>query len=158
MGNVDRAVALFGEGLNCAQAILAAYCEQFGLEHEMALKLACGFGGGMRIGQTCGAVTAAFMVLGLKYGQTDAEDRRSKEKTYELVRRFVGKFEARNGSVTCKELLGCDISTAEGMEAAQSRDLFKSVCAQLVRDGAEILEELLRGDGAKTRNTKSGKS
>lgn len=143
MDNVDRAVALFEQGFNCAQAIVGAYGEQLGLSREMALKLACGFGGGMRMGQTCGAVTGAFMVLGLEHGQTDAKDRRPKEKTYELVRQFVEKFESRNGSVMCKELLGCDISTTEGMKTAHERDLFVSFCPRMVRDAAEIIEQML---------------
>jgi C_GCAxxG_C_C family probable redox protein len=143
MDNVNQAADLFEQGFNCAQAILAAYGKQFGLERETALKLACGFGGGMRADQTCGAVTGAFMVLGLKHGQTDAADRRPKEKTYELVRQFVEKFESRNGSVMCKELLGCDISTTEGMKAARARDLFVSFCPKMVRDSAEIVEQML---------------
>ena len=145
MDNVDRAVALFEQGFNCAQAIVGAYGEQLGLSREMALKLACGFGGGMRMGQTCGAVTGAFMGLGLQHGQADAKDRRPKEKTYELVRQFVEKFESRNGSVMCKELLGCDISTPEGMKTARERDLFVSFCPRMVRDAAEIIEEMLSG-------------
>lgn len=143
MDNVKHAVDLFQQGFNCAQAILAVYAEQFGLEREAALKLACGFGEGMRMGQTCGAVTGAFMVLGLEHGQTDATDRRPKEKTYELVRQFVEKFESRNGSVICKELLGCDISTPEGMKTARTRDLFVSFCPKMVCDAAEIIEQML---------------
>lgn len=143
MDNVNQAVALFEQGFNCAQAMLAVYGNQFGLERETALKLACGFGGEMRMGQTCGAVTGAFMVLGLKYGQTVATEQRPKEKTCELVRQFVEKFESRNGSVMCKELLGCDISTSEGMKTARERDLFVSFCPRMVRDAAEILKEIL---------------
>jgi len=143
MEKVERAVWYFEQGFNCAQAVVGAYCEQFGLKQKAGFKLACGFGGGMRMSQTCGAVTGALMVLGLKYGQSEAEDRRAKEKTYELVRQFVEKFESRNGSVVCKELLGCDISTAEGMKTARAGDLFVSFCPQMVRDAAEILEQIL---------------
>jgi C_GCAxxG_C_C family probable redox protein len=143
MDNVNQAVGLFEQGFNCAQAILPVYGKQFGLERETALKLACGFGGEMRADQMCGAVTGAFMVLGLKHGQTDVADRRPKEKTYELVRQFVERFESRNGSVMCKELLGCDISTLEGMKTARERDLFVSFCPKMVRDSAEIVEQML---------------
>jgi C_GCAxxG_C_C family probable redox protein len=109
----------------------------------MALKLACGFGGGMRMAGTCGVVTAAFMVIGLKCGQTEANDRDAKSRTYELVREFAEKFRSRNGSIVCKELLGCDISTPEGMKTAQGKKLFKSVCSKMVTDAAEILDEML---------------
>lgn len=67
MDKVSAAYALMAERrTNCAQAILSTYCEAFGLERNLALRLAQGFGGGMaHMGKTCGAVTGAYMVLGL---------------------------------------------------------------------------------------------
>jgi len=143
MNNVSPAVALFKNGFNCSQAILSVYGPKFGLDRETALKLACGFGGGMRMGQVCGAVTGAFMVIGLKYGQFDAADKESKEKTYRLVKEFAEKFTLRNSSIICKELLGCDISTSEGIKTATEKDLFNYFCPKMVQDAAEILEEML---------------
>jgi C_GCAxxG_C_C family probable redox protein len=137
MDNVNRAVTFFQQGFNCAQAILSVYAEQFELDRETALKLACGFGGGMRMGQTCGAVTAAFMVIGLKYGHDKVQDKEAKARTYSLVEEFAEKFESRNRS------LGCDISTPDGMKTAQREDLFSTLCPKIVRDAAEILEEIL---------------
>ena len=60
MSNADSAGAIFGEGFSCSQAVLAAYCEQFGLDKELALKIGSGFGGGMHLDQACGAVTGGF--------------------------------------------------------------------------------------------------
>jgi C_GCAxxG_C_C family probable redox protein len=139
---VEQAVSLFKQGYNCSQAILAAYAEHPDLRRKTALKLACGFGGGMRMAETCGAVTGAFMVIGLKYGPADAEDKNAKEKTYELVREFAEKFNSRNGSVICKELLGCDISTREGAKIAKENNLCSSLCPKMIRDAAEIIEEM----------------
>ncbi|HUW18349.1 MAG TPA: C-GCAxxG-C-C family protein [Sedimentisphaerales bacterium] len=143
MDNVNQVVFCFKEGYNCSQAILSVYGPRFGLSREMALKIASAFGAGMCMAETCGAVTGAFMVIGLKHGQADAADKESKATTYELVGQFVNKFDSRNGSVVCKELLGCDISTPEGMKTAQQKDLFKSLCPKIVQDAAEILEEIL---------------
>jgi C_GCAxxG_C_C family probable redox protein len=142
MDNAERAVSCFKQGYNCSQAVVSVYGEQFGLSRETALKVSAGFGGGMRMAETCGAVTGAFMVIGLKHGATEAEDKIAKENTYKLVREFADKFKSRNGSVMCKELLGCDISTPEGAKTAQEKDLFATLCTKLVRDAAEILEEL----------------
>jgi C_GCAxxG_C_C family probable redox protein len=140
---VKEAVSFFQQGYNCAQALLAAYAEQFGLDRETALKIACGFGGGMHIGQTCGAVTGAFMVIGLKYGAA-VPDMNARKNTYELVQKFTEKFKARNGSVSCRELLGCDVSTPQGIKTAKERGLFSSICPKIIQDSAEILEEILR--------------
>ncbi|MHC4258915.1 MAG: C-GCAxxG-C-C family protein, partial [Planctomycetota bacterium] len=75
MDNVDHAVALFKEGLNCSQAVFSVYSEQMGLDNKTAAKIASGFGGGMRMGETCGVVTGAFMVIGLEYGSGDPKDK-----------------------------------------------------------------------------------
>lgn len=141
---VHNAVCLFDQGCNCSQAILATYGEQFGLNREAALKVASGFGGGMgRSALTCGAVSGAFMVLGLKYGPGDAHNKKAKEHTYELVREFSEKFKSRNGSIICSKLLGCDISTPAGLKIAREKSLFASVCPKMVQEAAEILEEMM---------------
>ncbi len=143
----EQAVRKFRKGFNCSQAVLSVYAEEFGLCRETALKIACGFGGGMgRMALTCGAVTGAFMVIGLKYGNVDANEKEIKEKTYGLVREFARRFEKRNGPSICRELLGCDISGPEGLKSAKDNGLFDSVCPGLVRDAVEILEEMLEKD------------
>jgi len=144
MNDSDRAVAVFGEGFNCAQAILSVCGKRFSIDRDVALKVSAAFGGGMgRMGETCGAVTGAFMVIGLKHGQTEAKDYQAKEKTYKVIREFVLKFKERNGSLLCRELLGCDISSPEGFKSAQDSKLFKSICPNYVRDAADILEEIV---------------
>lgn len=140
---IEQAVERFNNGFNCSQAVLSSYSEQFGLDCDRAFKVATGFGGGMRMSETCGAVTGAFMVLGLKYGNTTAQDQQAKEKTYEMILEFTNRFKVRNGSVVCRELLGCDINTQEGRKKAQDKDLFSTVCPEMVKNAAEILEEML---------------
>ena len=144
MSKIDDAVACFNEGFTCGQAVLSAFGEELGLDRELALKIACPFGGGMAcMGQTCGAVTGAFMVIGLKHGRTMVEDRTSKEKTYQLTQKFREAFDARNGSIVCRDLLGVDISTPDGMAVAKDKELFKKRCPKFVKDAAEIIHDLL---------------
>jgi C_GCAxxG_C_C family probable redox protein len=144
MNKVERAVSCFNDGFSCSQAVLSTYGAQFGLDRDRALKVAGAFGGGMgHMGETCGAVTGALMVIGLKYGQTRVEDKEPKKKTYRLVKEFVEKFSVRNGSINCTELLGCDLSTPDGMQRANEQNLFTTRCPKFVQDAAEILEELL---------------
>ena len=45
-----------------------------------------------------------------------------------------------------QELLGCDISRPEGVKKAYKNGLFDSVCPKMVREAAEILEEMLAED------------
>jgi C_GCAxxG_C_C family probable redox protein len=144
MNNPERAVSCFKETFSCSQAILSTYGPELGLEKETALKVAGAFGGGMaRMGEVCGAVTGAFMVIGLKHGKIKVEDEEAKEKTYLIVREFVERFKSRNGSIKCRELLGYDISTLEGIKLIKEKKLFYTICVKYVRDAAEIIEELL---------------
>jgi C_GCAxxG_C_C family probable redox protein len=144
MNRVEIAVSCFEQGFSCSQAVLSTYGPELGLDRETALKVAGAFGGGMgRMGETCGAVTGAFMVIGLEYGMTGAEDEQAKERAYSLVREFVDKFKSRNGSIVCRELLGCDIGVPEIREVIKEEGLFATRCPQFVRDAAEIIERIL---------------
>lgn len=140
----ERAVACFNEGYCCSQAVLSTFSEKVNLDKHVALQLSESFGSGMgRMSLTCGAVTAAFMVIGLKYGRIDAEDEEAKKQTRQLVREFIRKFETRNKTISCKDLLACDISTDEGFQYAQEQNLMKTLCPKFVADAVEILEEIL---------------
>jgi C_GCAxxG_C_C family probable redox protein len=144
MSRVETALSIFKEGFGCSQTILVTFADLFGLDRELALKISSGFGGGMgRMAQTCGAVTGAFMVIGLQNGPVSGEDKVKKEKTHQLVREFAEKFVSRNGSIICKELLGCDLSLPGALELAKEKNLFHTVCPKFIQDSTEILEEIL---------------
>ena len=146
MSRIDEAVKLFDDGFNCSQAVLAVYGPQLGLERETALEIAAGFGGGIGcMGDTCGALTGAFMVIGLKYGAIDPADKESKLKTYALIRQAAEMFAKRTGALNCRDLLGFDMSTPQGKEQAAKEGAFE-ICADLVKYAAEILEEILSED------------
>jgi C_GCAxxG_C_C family probable redox protein len=141
--HADLAVSRFAGGFNCSQAVFSVFANDFGLDEETALKTAAGFGGGMgRMGETCGAITGAFMVLGLRFG-TATPDRETKELVYSRVREFADRFKAINGSLACRDLLGCDISTPDGHQIAKEKSLFTTICPKLVQDAVGILEEML---------------
>ncbi len=101
------------------------------------------FGAGMGLGLTCGAVTGAFMVLGCILGEVEEDDRKARYNAYDQSKEFKRRFEARCGTIECKELLGVDLGTAEGFQAAKDRGLFRALCPGFVRDAAEILDEMI---------------
>lgn len=138
---VNEAIECFSNGFNCSQAILTTYCEQFGLDKETALKLSCGLGAGMgRLGATCGAVTGAYLLIGLKYGKCFAQDDEAKEKTYQLIQEFERQFTERNKTTNCHDLLGVDLRYGD-KESALSK--VKQICPKMVKDAAEIIEAIL---------------
>lgn len=143
MNKPELATQIFSQGFNCAQSTLCVFSEELGLSKESALKLSGGFGSGMRHGEVCGAVSGAIMVLGLKYGQNLEGDKESKEKTNRLVEEFNQRFKDRNGSIICRDLLGCDISKENGRTYAIDNNLFHIICPKLIRSSVEIIEEIL---------------
>jgi C_GCAxxG_C_C family probable redox protein len=144
LGEVERTLALFKEGLNCTQALLSTYGPGFGLDRENALKVAGAFGSGMGMGETCGSVTGALMVLGLKHTRVKGMDYFSKEETYDIAAEFITRFRERNSTIVCRELLGCDVTTRDGLREARKEKHFKKRCPKFVQDAAEILEEMLK--------------
>ncbi len=140
----EVAKSRFDEGFNCSQAVFSACAEQLGLDQDTALKVAAGFGGGMgRMALTCGALTGAFMAIGLKYGATSGTDQQTKTRAYGLILECAEKFQTRNGSLNCRELLAYDLSTPEGHQAITEQGLFRKVCPRLVQDAAEIAGEII---------------
>lgn len=136
MNYVEEAVQLFKDGYMCSQAVLAVFCEEFGLSREQAFKISISFGGGMRKGEVCGACTGAIMALGLRYGE-------NKSKSDEMCVKFLDSFEKENGSYICRDLLDCDIRTEEGIKYAIDNNLFKEICPKMVESAVKIAQELI---------------
>ena len=136
MNYVEEAVQLFEDGYMCSQAVLAVFCEEFGLSREQAFKISISFGSGMRKGEVCGACTGAIMALGLRYGE-------NKSKSDEMCVKFLDSFEKENGSYICRDLLDCDIRTEEGIKYAIDNNLFKEICPKMVESAAKITQELI---------------
>ena len=95
---------LFRDGCACSQAIFAVYGPPLGMSRKKAMRVAAGFASGMRLGDTCGAVTGALMVLGLRHSGPDCEMATGRADVYARVLDFAKRFRDRNGSIVCREL------------------------------------------------------
>ena len=131
----------FAEGFNCSQAVFCAFAPKFGIDDETALKLTSPFGGGVaHQGQVCGAVTGALMALGLARGSDTVE---TKDETYRMAENFIRRFRERHDTILCRDLIGIDISTPEGLQSAREREVFKTACPGFVKDAAELVAKFL---------------
>ena len=140
----SEALERFKSGYFCSQAVLSVFCEELGMDHPTALKVASGFGGGMgRMGEVCGAVTGALVALGLHDWKADPPTPDEKNKVSERVQSFTKEFKQRYGSIICKDLIGCDLSTPQGYKEATDKGVFVSVCRPVVEDAVQILEQML---------------
>lgn len=113
---------------NCAQAVFIPFAEKKGLSSAQAQAITANFGGGMRAGLTCGAITGGLMALGL-YDAGDAE------ASTEFMRRMKS---LHGGLSDCRDLLHEEVhSPAEK----------KPHCDGMVYEAVEIVEEMLRARG-----------
>jgi len=139
MTKKEHAEEMFHGGFNCATSVLVSFCEEYDLEPETAAKLACGLGGGCGVGDICGAVSGAVLVVGLKHGQYILEDSGAKRNCYAKTSQFIGSFKDRYGALTCRDLLRSGVTAEDDKEAELQK---RSFCSGLVGSCVEILEEL----------------
>jgi C_GCAxxG_C_C family probable redox protein len=141
----DIAAEKYLEGYNCAQSVFFSFCGDFRIDEDMALKMSCGFGGGMgRKQEVCGAVTGGIIAIGLKYGRGKNDDSTATELTYAKTRELVERFSAENGSFICRKLLdGCELATEEGHKRYKENDCRNKICAPCIQSAVRIVESIL---------------
>ena len=96
----------------------------------------------MGIGETCGAVVGAMIVLGLKFGHCDTEHMEQKDIMNAKRAEFLTKFQEKYGVCSCKGLLKHDIADPEGMQKILEEGLLFDFCPEIVRDTIKDFHEL----------------
>lgn len=141
----DMAVTKFREGYNCAQSVFSSFCDELQIDENTALKIACGFGGGMgRKEEVCGAVTGGIMTIGTKYGRGRNDDRTAMETTYSKTRELMERFSEKHGTFICRKLLsGCELTNEEGQKHFKENDFLNKICVPCVQSVVGILESIL---------------
>ena len=139
----EKAVSLFKEGCNCAQAVFTAFCDKTGFDRRTALMLSSGFGGGMgRLREVCGAVSGMVMTASAICGYDDLSDHGAKSRHYALVQHMCGRFREQNGSIVCRELLGLGKGADDPAPSERTAAFYKRrPCAEYVRIAARIICE-----------------
>ena len=122
----EKAEKLHKSGFNCAQSVLGASSEYIGLDENTALAVSAGFGGGVRSGEICGAISGAVMAIGMAQ-QKDPADPETKAKTAAQTKELVKAFREKFGCVRCFELKQADVS-----------------CAELIEYASQLAEEIIR--------------
>ena len=140
--NKEQIAELFMRGQDCGQVVLEQYAESLRLSKDEANRLTAAFGGGSGVGETCGAVVAAMMVIGMKYGHNGPDDPEHRDVLMAKRAEFIEKWKAKRDSCMCRDMLGDDISTQEGLgRIIESGKLF-SLCPDIVIDALDILNEM----------------
>lgn len=137
MNKKEEAIEYFRQGYNCAQAVILPFAGN----NKTNAMISAGFGGGMaRMQKTCGAVTGAVMVLGLRHGAPACPDEESKQKLYNLIQSFDREFIKIHGSDQCSDLLGEDMNSDQGKQRIKEKDLHTTVCEKCIETVVAMLE------------------
>ena len=144
MKNKDIAKQYFEQGYNCAQSVFLTYAHEFGIEKELALKLSSSFGGGMgRLREVCGAVSAMFAIVGLRYGYTENNNDELKAKHYELIQKLAQEFKNKHNTIICRELLGKEDEIITHVPLPRTEQYYEErPCSKFIQSACDILDKL----------------
>ena len=129
---VKETIVRHDKGYNCAQAVACTYCDLVGVDEDTMFRLTEGLGLGMGCMEgTCGAISGACVLAGMKNSLGSEQAPKSKPGTYALSKQIVKRFMEQNSSSICKELKGIDTGV-----------VLRS-CPDCIMDAARIAEEVL---------------
>ena len=125
----------FIKGYDCSQVVFRHFAERFDLSEDEANRIAACFGGGM------------MLAIGMKYGHTKEEGLMDQKNVMiGKYMEFKNRFEQEYGSVNCKEIIGYDVSTPEGLQGALDSGKMTEFCPCLAEKVIQITEEILNED------------
>ncbi len=140
----EIAIEAFKSGSNCAQSVLKGFVKELNIEEIQAMQMASGFGAGMgRLQKTCGAVTGAFMVIGLSNSLAIQLDEVRRDKTNHMIQLFEKRFIGAHSNSDCQHLINSDLNTEEGQIKFKEQQLSELVCQKCIFSSIRILEEVL---------------
>jgi EAL domain-containing protein (putative c-di-GMP-specific phosphodiesterase class I)/GGDEF domain-containing protein len=125
--------------------VVGAYADDFGFDSQNVMKLSTCFSGGMRHGGMCGCAVSALLVCGMACGAYNPGDKELEVQGNRISELFYNRFcKKMEGKVLCREILGSDTSTPEGMAEVYHNevDLKENVCARVLELTCEILDEV----------------
>lgn len=129
---IELTIEKHKKGYNCAQAIACTYCDLLEMDEKTMFRVTEGLGFGMGcMDGTCGAISGACVLAGLKESTANLSMPDSKTRTYKLSREIMTRFASINKTTRCKDLKGADTGKA-----------IRS-CSDCIRDAASIVEEVL---------------
>ncbi|MBR3357161.1 MAG: C_GCAxxG_C_C family protein [Solobacterium sp.] len=139
---VEKAAELAGRGFMCSQCVFARFAPEVGVDEDLALRLTSPFGGGSFYGGTCGAVVGANLVLAMEYGWSEQPSMEQIRNLEQKIQEFNSRFEERNGSILCREILGKSFAVPEEKAAIYAGNLMAK-CPAVISSACDIVEEML---------------
>ena len=133
----------FKQGFDCAMAVFGEVAESLGIDKEGAYRIASCFGVGMMQGSVCGAVSAAFLAIGYRYGNTKPNDMAQKNMLLAKREEFIERFTDEFGDIFCPGLLKLDLRIPEDMDEARKRKLLDEFCPKVCMYSINLIKEII---------------
>ena len=127
---IKMADELHRKGYNCSQSVAVACADLVDVPAETLFKATEGFGFGMgTMDGSCGALTGALLIAGLKNSTGNLESPKSKGATMKISKAMLTSFREKSGAIICRELKGVDTG--------------KMICScpDCIKHGVEVGEE-----------------
>ena len=104
---VEKTLEKRKQGYNCAQSVACTYCDLVGVDEKTMFQMTEALGAGMgNMEGTCGAVSAACVLAGMKNSTGNLQVPDSNKDTAKLSGAILNQFLEKNQSVICKDLKG----------------------------------------------------
>lgn len=141
----EIAMDYFLQGYNCSQSLVLTFSDAVDVEKDTLSRLSCGFGGGMsRLREVCGSVSGMFLIADLLYGYSGPETGQVKKDQYARIQELAHRFEEKNGSIICRDLLGLKVQREVPDPSARTDEYYKKrPCKEIIGSAAEILEKYI---------------
>ena len=137
------ATQILAQGSVCAEAVLLAVCQEFGIEDKVDPAIANLFAGGIgSTGSVCGAVVGAVMGIGLVKGRSGSWE--DSMPNHALVQEFRRRYEDEMETISCAELTGLDLTTPEGMQQMMSSEEVIGTCFTSVGVAYKLAVKVLK--------------
>ena len=140
-----RALELFQNGCQCAQAIFCAFEDITALPHDTCMALAASFGGGVsRIRGGCGALSGILMAAGVLLYPTFPKES-AKDDHYRLTQYLAARFKERMTSIYCRDPLQLPGTVEMPISSKRTAQFYADrPCAAAIVAAAEILDDVLQ--------------
>lgn len=133
---IEAAIKNYRNHCNCSQSILCAWADKLNMNETSIYRLSEGFGAGMGMHETCGAIIAILAILSYHCSDGDLGNGKTKAQTYRLMQETAERFKNKYSSITCRELLE--------LRKKQEAQTGVKTCEAVIRSASTLLEEILK--------------
>jgi C_GCAxxG_C_C family probable redox protein len=131
-----------GRPYNCCESVLLALAQPAGVESELIPKIGTAVGAGVSLnGLLCGSISSVLMLIGAKFGRTNAEE--NPQPIWQMADGYVAAFREKFKAVNCRQLTGLNLKTDEGLKEYFAR-VHDYECTERLKFAVEKALELLQ--------------